>query len=212
MSQIIASSLSSWSVKDVERKANLLDKYIDEIELFNPTLKLVGSKRPEDILVRHILDSSAAYPIFNKLTKEDSQIADLGSGAGLPGLVLAILFENRNFYLIERMQRRVGFLRSTIASLKLRNVTVIDRDISEVDRSFDWITCRAFHPIVSIAAVATRLSNNAIFYKGTEANIGAEIASLKKEGYKFVSEIEPIAVPGLSETRNLVILTNWERE
>ncbi len=211
MQNKIEDYLFSLGVENAKEKCILLEKYVDELMLFNPTLKLVGSKERDDIILRHIFDSAAAYPIFKRETKCDMNIADLGSGAGLPGLVLAILFEDRNFFLIERMQRRVGFLRSTIALLKLRNVSVIDKDIKEAKGSFDYLTCRAFHPIVDIASDAIKLSKNAIFYKGTEANIGAEIASLKKQGYKFVSVIEPITVPGLSEMRNIVILKDWER-
>ena len=108
---IILKGLKAYSVVEAEDKAMILQKYLDEILLFNPVLKLVGEKDREEIIYRHILDSASSYPVFSSLTKKGDKIADLGSGAGLPGVVLAILFPDRNFTLIDRMTRRIGFLR-----------------------------------------------------------------------------------------------------
>jgi 16S rRNA (guanine527-N7)-methyltransferase len=72
-----------------------LTKYIGEIRLFNPLYGLVGTEDPGEIVVRHILDSLAPAGILYRLLKgsaPDAQIADVGSGAGLPGIPLAIVF------------------------------------------------------------------------------------------------------------------------
>ena len=106
---IILSGLKAYGVDKAEDKAIILEKYLNEIMLFNPTLKLVGEKERDEIIYRHILDSASAYPLFSSMTKTSSTIADLGTGAGLPGVVLAILFPDRNFVLIDRMTRRIGF-------------------------------------------------------------------------------------------------------
>ena len=119
---IILSGLKAYGVDKAEDKAIILEKYLNEIMLFNPTLKLVGEKERDEIIYRHILDSASAYPLFSSITKTSSTIADLGTGAGLPGVVLAILFPDRNFVLIDRMTRRIGFLRAVKAKLNLVNV------------------------------------------------------------------------------------------
>lgn len=210
--KLIYDMLLSYSVPSPEKKAELLSRYVDELILFNPTLKLVGSEKREDIVLRHILDCLAAYPIFNEKTKSGMKIADLGSGAGLPGIVLAIVFEDRYFYLIERMKRRVGFLRSLCALLGLKNVEVLDCDLRNVTEHFDYLTSRAFHPLKDICKDATKLSDKALFYKGQESNIKDEIEALRKEGYSFVFEVVPITISGLSEERNIVFLNNWEKK
>ncbi len=198
--------LESLSVPESESKSLLLERYADEIMLFNPALKLVGTNDRDELVLRHIMDCASGYPVFCIETTEGSVIADLGSGAGLPGIVLAILFPERKFVLIERMQRRVGFLRSISAVLHLSNVTVLDKDIKEIDEKFDVLTCRAFHPVYDVVEDVVALSSRMILYKGTEKSVKAELDTLRHMGYSFIDEIVPVSVPGLGEERNMVII------
>lgn len=209
--KIILDYLETLGVEDGAKKAEVLERYTDEIMLFNPKLKLVGSTSRDDIVIRHILDSASAYNIFKIMTEDGDTIADLGSGAGLPGIVLSVLLPERKFFLIERMQRRVGFLRSVSALLGLGNVKVIDRDISELDTKFSLLTSRAFHPLYDIASNAVKLSSNAVFYKGVRKNIEKEVETMREHGYSADIRIEPLTVPLLEEERNALILTSWRR-
>ena len=86
---------------------SLLNKYIEKIERFNPTLSLVGATERRELVVRHILDSLAPLGIIQRLIKKQSgqkhgvmEIADVGSGAGLPGIPLAIAMPDCRFTLI----------------------------------------------------------------------------------------------------------------
>lgn len=203
--------LDFLGVEESAAKSALLERYVSEIMLFNPSLKLVGSKEKDDIIVRHIFDCASAYPVFLDKTVKEDRIADMGSGAGLPGIVLAVLFPTREFYLIERMQRRVGFLRSVSAVLRLDNVSVIDGDIKDTKERFDCVTTRAFHPLRDTARDAVKLSSKALFYKGTRENTERESTSLRSAGYSFDEEIIPLEVPGLGEERNILVLENWGR-
>lgn len=208
---ILLKGLQTLKVADAEAKAELLQRYVDELLLFNPTLKLVGDKTEKDLIVRHILDSASGYETFLKVTTPGETIADLGSGSGLPGLVLAILLPDRNFVLVERMQRRVGFLRGEIAGLRLKNVTVDDRDLKMVDRTFDCLTCRAFHPLVDIAQDATKLSSRAVMYKGQVKTTEEELKAMEQAGWSFTPSVVPLQVPGLKEERHLCLLEGWRR-
>ena len=122
---IILEGLKSFGVEKAEDKAIVLSSYLDLVMSFNPSLKLVGEKERDEIARRHILDSASAYPVFLENTEAGDQIGDLGSGAGFPGIVLAILFPDRNFVLIDRMTRRIGFLRIVKAKLNLENVEIL---------------------------------------------------------------------------------------
>ena len=209
---MIKEGLGRLGVEDSERKAGILCSYLDKIMLFNPSLKLVGEKTREEIISRHIMDSAAAYGVFLSETHPGDTIADLGSGAGLPGIVLSILFPDRHFVLIDRMSRRIGFLRIVKASLSLDNVTILDKDIAEVKERYDYLTCRAFRPLSLIASDAVKLSENAILYKGQEKNILQELDNLKKDGYVFSSEIRKLSVPGEEGERNIVVLKDWRTQ
>lgn len=208
---IILSGLKAYSVDKAEDKAIILEKYLNEIMLFNPTLKLVGEKERDEIIYRHILDSASAYPLFSSMTKTSSKIADLGTGAGLPGVVLAILFPNRNFVLIDRMTRRIGFLRAVKAKLNLVNVEIVSKDISEVKDHFDYVTSRAFRPLSAVAEDMMQLASEAILYKGTKKAIEEEIDELKDMGYSFSYSIYPVSSVGEKGERNIVFINSWRK-
>ncbi|MCL2139316.1 MAG: class I SAM-dependent methyltransferase, partial [Treponema sp.] len=103
----------------------LLEQYLAEIERFNPSLSLVGTNDRHCLIVRHILDSLAPLGIiFRAMNGSHASIADVGSGAGLPGIPLAITLPDVKFTLIERKNRRAGFLRNVCNILGLSNVSV----------------------------------------------------------------------------------------
>jgi 16S rRNA (guanine527-N7)-methyltransferase len=117
---------------------------------------------------RHILDSLRAAALF---TQQDRIAFDLGSGAGLPGIVLAISVPRCSFALIEPRRIRVGFLELAVGSLGLPNVEVVPVPAEEVPavRLADVITARAFSPLARTWRSASRLlrpSGRLIYFAG----------------------------------------------
>jgi len=198
----------------------LLDRYIKEIETFNPAYGLVGSKDSKELTIKHILDSLAPLGIISRLTKESqtdrepkdkggyTKIADAGSGAGLPGIPLAIALPECGFTLIERMGRRAGFLFGTKAALALSNVDIEESELEKCTAQFDLITFRAFKPLEPklLKTLLKLLAPGGIIaaYKGRREKIEAEMASL--QGERPVWETIPCTVPFLEEERNLLVL------
>lgn len=215
MIDILLDGLKKLGIGECEGKARILNAYIDEIMLFNPSLKLVGSTERDDIIIRHILDSAAGYRLFFEYTKKGDIIADLGSGSGLPGVVLAILLNDRGFVLVERMKRRVGFLRGVVARLKLDNVRIEEKDIKDIGEKYNALTCRAFHPLSDIAKDSIKLlepSGYALMYKGQRKSIDKELGELSANGYIFDSLLEWLDVPYLNEERNMCVLSGWRKK
>ena len=208
---IILEGLKSFGVEKAEDKAIVLSSYLDLVMSFNPSLKLVGEKERDEIARRHILDSASAYPVFLENTEAGDQIGDLGSGAGFPGIVLAILFPDRNFVLIDRMTRRIGFLRIVKAKLNLENVEILDKDIKDVKRNFSVITCRAFRPLSEIGDEVVALTSSAILYKAVEDNIEKELETLRFQGFVFNASILPVSIPGEKARRNIVVMKEWRK-
>ena len=208
---IISEGLKSFGVEKAEDKAIVLSSYLDLVMSFNPSLKLVGEKERDEIARRHILDSASAYPVFWENTEAGDQIGDLGSGAGFPGIVLAILFPDRNFVLIDRMTRRIGFLRIVKAKLNLENVEILDKDIKDVKRNFSVITCRAFRPLSEIGDEVVALTSSAILYKAVEDNIEKELETLRSQGFVFNASILPVSIPGENARRNIVVMKEWRK-
>ena len=213
--ELLVSGLERIGIPFSDHVLDSIGTYIDEIMLFNPALKLVGDKDPDEIIIRHVLDSAAAYPVFMKETAEGAVIADLGSGAGFPGVVLSILMPDRHFVLVERMQRRSQFLKGVLARTGLENAEVDESDLSAVRRRFDAVTCRAFHPVFSVAEdVLDILSPGAplLLYKGQRKNVSSELDVLRGEGYCFDEQIVDLHVPYLDEARTMAVLRNISKK
>lgn len=182
-----------------------LDTYIKEIELFNPAYRLVSCADRDELVIRHILDCAAGVPVIASCLGPDRTVADFGSGAGLPGVVLACLMEDVDFVLVERMKRRVDFLNNVRLCSSLDNVTILPDDISTVSGTFSCITFRAFHPLYDIISQLDRLlaeEGTVCAYKAHRTYVMAEAEGL--DGFSF--SLVPLKVPFLDEERNMMVL------
>ena len=136
---------------------------------------LIGPLELPRIWTRHILNSVIAAPLFS------GRVADVGSGAGLPGLVLAISRPDVEWTLIEPMERRVAWLEEQVSSLGLQNVRVMRARAEDVGLEFDVVTARAvsaMRTLVPITAPLVRDGGELILLKGH--NVPAEIEAAQK--------------------------------
>jgi 16S rRNA (guanine527-N7)-methyltransferase len=189
----------------------LLNKYIEEIELFNPAYGLVGVQDRRELVVKHILDSLCPLGIIFRLLQKGGPaavglVADAGSGAGLPGIPLAITLPDCSFSLIERMGRRAGFLRNTLAVLSLSNASVEEGEMEKVPAGrFSLVTLRAFRPLepAVLRGLFRLLAPGGVLaaYKGRREKIDEEMAAAGVGG-----EVFPLEVPFLEEERHLVVI------
>ena len=200
-------------VQELEKIIFLLDRYIKEIELFNPAYGLVGAESTDELIIKHILDSLAPASIISKLAAESKnsspKIADIGSGAGLPGIPLAIILPGCSFTLIERMSRRAGFLHNTKAILGIDNVIIEETQLEKTAPGhFDLITFRAFKPL------EPKLLKNLL----KTCNEKGIIAAYKGKSIKIEEEMHPLdkicpqwetihyKVPFLNDERHLLVI------
>ena len=201
--------------KRIDELSALLSSYMDEIERFNPIYSLVKVSSRKELLIKHILDSLAPLGHIGRLLDEQYKlIADIGSGAGLPGIPLALCLPDIKMVLIERMSRRANFLRNTIAVLGLSSrVMVEEADLENVEKSFDLVTLRALSPLnPDFTAKLSRLLRQPqskpqtggliAAYKGRMGAAEAELSGLA--GY--TTELLPVTVPFLDEERCLILL------
>jgi 16S rRNA (guanine527-N7)-methyltransferase len=154
---------------------------------------------------RHLLDSLRAAAVF---TEEDSLAFDLGSGAGLPGIVLAITLERCEFVLIEPRRIRVGFLELVVEWLGLANVEVAPVPAEEfpTTRLADVITARAFAPLERTWRSASRLlrpSGRLIYFAGE--SLDDPLAEAEKAA-RSGAPAEVTAQPVLARSPPLVIM------
>jgi len=226
-----------------EKIIDLLTRYINEIELFNPAYGLVGASDTEELIIKHILDSLAPLGILSRLLSSlpcalcapvspcespsslpcasrtfgsmppcdpffQYYAADAGSGAGLPGIPLAVTMPHCGFSLIERMGRRAGFLHNTKAALSLSNINVEESEIEKAAGGrFDLVTFRAFKPLEPkiFKSLFKLCAPQGIIaaYKGKMEKIEAEMATLA-DNTKW--EAIPYNVPFLEEERHILVI------
>ena len=173
--------------------------YLALLERWNRTHNLTAVRAPEQMVTRHLLDSLAALPWFAGADK----VLDVGSGAGLPGIVLAVAMPATQFVLCEANAKKQSFLRQAIAGLGLANASVEPRRVEQVaPEGFDVITARAFAPVERIVALCSGLLTPGVRLLLLKSDPDDELAALPP-GLGAVS-VHPLAVPGLAHRRCLV--------
>lgn len=205
--KILEDGLDRLNLEYTKKQTKLINRYVSEIEMWNSRYGLVNAVG-ETLMTKHILDSLTGVEHIRSLGAQT--LADVGSGAGLPGIPLAIMLPDLKITLIERSGKRVRFLRSVQALLGLPNLEVIEADLKNVQDKYDLVTFRAFKPIEpGIVTLLTKILNESgklVAYKGKMENINLEIEMVKD--LVKLEKIIPVSVPGLNDERNLVIYSS----
>ena len=136
------------------------------------------------------------------------RLADLGTGAGLPGIPLALALPDIEVSLVERMGKRVRFLENEKAALSLANVSIQEREVERAEGRFDLLTFRAFRPferkLFKKVFALCKPDGFVIAYKGRREKAEAELPEIA--GLYSSAEILPVTVPFLTDERCAVIL------
>ncbi|WAW11307.1 16S rRNA (guanine(527)-N(7))-methyltransferase RsmG [Oxalobacter vibrioformis] len=177
--------------------------YLTLLSRWNTVYNLTAIRSPEAMITHHLLDSLAVVPAL----KEGRHILDVGAGAGLPGIVLAILYPETAISLIDAVQKKTAFLSQVKAELRLKNVTVHTGRVEKlrIPEKFDVIISRAFSDLSQFVELSGHLLADAgKFYamKGTlpEKEMAALPAGLK------VQAVVPLKVPFLDAERHLIVM------
>jgi 16S rRNA (guanine527-N7)-methyltransferase len=162
---------------------------------------LTAIDRPEDIVRLHLLDSLSLWPHLR-----GSRVLDVGTGAGLPGIPLAVLFPERQFVLLDRTAKKVRFVLQAAIALGLRNVAGEHSRIEDYapPQPFDAIVARAYASLTDIWSQTARLlaADGAILaMKGRAREIEQETVPAAQ------LETVELFVPGLDAERHLVVMT-----
>lgn len=167
---------------------------------------LTAIRDPRQMVTEHVLDALAIRPSL-----EGRRIADVGTGAGLPGLVLALVEPERHFTLLDASAKKLRFVRQGTAELGIDNVEVVHARVEDYapEAGFDTVICRAFAPLPRFVESSGHLisgSGKLLAQKGLSPD--AELGALP-QGWS--AAVEPLAVPGLGKTRHVVSLRKTEK-
>jgi 16S rRNA (guanine527-N7)-methyltransferase len=177
----------------------LLD-YLELLERWNTAYNLTAVRDPSDMIDRHILDSLAIAHYVS-----GSTLIDIGSGAGLPGIPLAILDTSMVCTLVDSNGKKARFLREAVRALALDNVSVENKRVEDVRGEFATVTARAFASVAEMVAMGGHLlARDGILLAMKGLLRKEEILALPKDF--VIADTRTLTVPGIGAARSLVII------
>ena len=210
---LLTQGLSDLNLDGTPRQVAQLVDYIELMAKWNPVYNLTSIRDLDKMVSHHLLDSLAILPVFEQWLQSNPSpsLMDVGTGGGLPGIVLAIMRPDWQLTLIDPVHKKTAFLTQVKAQLGLSNVNVITGKVEDLPATarFDLITSRAFASISDFVALsAAALAKDGIFgaMKGLipEEEL-VELAQFQPDTWQH--EVQAIFVPQLEATRHLIKLS-----
>ena len=194
---LLLSGLDSLGLPVEEEKVDMLLAFIQLIEKWNKAYNLTAIRNRLDIMRLHILDSLTVFPYL-----QGPRIIDIGTGAGLPGIPLAVFSEENRFTLLDSNAKKTRFVQQAVLELNLTNVEIRHSRVEKYkpDRLFDTVICRALAETRDIIDFSDHLlSENGILLAMKGHYPKEELNQLTRESTVF-----PLKVPGVDAERCLV--------
>jgi len=217
--KVLRDALSKLNIAFTEKHIISVKKYLGLVLEYNKKINLVGTKDKDQILIRHILDSLSILKFNKYFEHKNSRILDIGTGAGMPGILIAIFLKGSTVYLLDKTLKKINFLETAVGELKLKNVEIIRGRAEELSResmfreSFDLVLARAvakFSILCELAIPFCRINGKIIFYKSKK--IFSEIIGFKGTISKLGGEVEDlleVKIPYLDDFRAFLVINKF---
>lgn len=199
----LASGLKKLGITVPDSDQQRFIAYVRLLAKWNNAYNLTAVRDPEEMITRHVLDSLTLLPYLH-----GKRLLDIGSGAGLPGIPLAIARPDLSFTLVDANAKKTRFIVQTIGELGLKNVDVVQVRVENYRpaQKFDTLMSRAFASIADMLANTQHLcapDGRFLAMKGVHPR--EELTTIPA-GYA-VQEVAALQVPGLAAARHVVIIT-----
>jgi 16S rRNA (guanine527-N7)-methyltransferase len=201
--QRLVDDAKSMGVDLTEPDAVRLQQLLDELERWNRTYNLTAITKREEMVTHHLLDSLAVNPDL-----EGATIADIGTGAGFPGLPLAVLNPERRFTLIDSAGKKIRFVSHVAHALGLTNVEGLHARVESLrpEEPFDTIVTRAFAPLPEMLEKVAPLCGPKTHVLAMKGKWPREEIAAVPVGWRVVRSRD-LVIPGLKEARCVIVLT-----
>lgn len=203
MVQRLVHDAAALGVALTEHDAARLHQLLEELARWNRRFNLTAITDPEGMVSHHVLDSLAVHRYLH-----GAAIADVGTGAGFPGLPLALVNPERRFSLIDSNGKKIRFVSHAVRTLGLMNVEPVQARVEMLrpERPFDTVLARAFAPLPELLAAVAPLCGSdtqvlAMKGKWPQAELDAMPPSWR------MADSHTLTVPGVPEARCLIVLT-----
>ncbi len=205
---------SQFGIRLNPRQLEAFDEYAAELQAWNRRFNLTSVTDRAQIEIKHFLDSLSCLKVMRPRPGE--RIVDIGTGAGFPGIPIRIACPQVHMVLVESIGKKAQFCQHIVDELQLTNVVVIHSRAEQVGRMpeyrerFDWALARAVAKLPTLLEYLlplVKVDGRAMAQKGDKAHVEARSArvALKVLGGEL-EEIIPVELPGVAETRHLVVL------
>lgn len=185
-----------------DQQQQQLVAYVEMLHKWNKAYNLTSVRDPNEMLVRHILDSIVVAPHL-----QGTRFIDVGTGPGLPGIPLSIVCPESHFTLLDSLGKRVRFLRQVQHELKLTNIEPVQSRVEDfpAEPSFDGVISRAFASLNDMVSWCHHLPGEAGRFYALKGQLPEDEIALLPAGLAVESIVE-LKVPHLEGERHLVIV------
>ena len=198
----LVSLLAQANIKISDQQIQQLIDLVNLLNKWNKAYNLTSVRDPQEMLIKHILDSLVVNPYL-----QGDRFIDVGTGPGLPGLPLAIINPSKQFVLLDSLGKRISFIRNAIRELGLTNVIPVLSRVEEYqpEDKFDGVLSRAFASLKDMTGWCHHLpKENGYFYALKGVYQEDEINELNKK--YTIQEVIELHVPELIGERHLIVL------
>jgi len=172
--------------------------FVEALKKWNTAYNLTAIRDQKKMVSHHIMDSLSVLPFVG-----EGSIADVGTGAGLPGVPLAILLPHQKFHLIDSNAKKTRFIKQVCHELKIENISVHNQRVENMDIRVDRVISRAFSSLNDfIKGSQSLLEKEGVFLAMKGKIPQKEIDLLPSD--LFSLSIHPIKVPGMDAERHLI--------
>lgn len=198
--------LAQTAVSFTSQQLTQLTTLIEMLHTWNTALNLTSIKEVKQMVLLHVVDSAVLVPVLRDLSISVHSVADVGTGAGFPGLVLAILCPDLQLTLIDSVGKKLSFVRQVVSKLQLDNVELINKRCEDIKhKPFDCIVSRAFAPLERMVNWCLPLLTTQGRFVAMKANLATEeIQAIPRT--VIIESIAELQVPTLDAKRQAVIL------
>ncbi|MCL1068022.1 16S rRNA (guanine(527)-N(7))-methyltransferase RsmG [Shewanella olleyana] len=194
--------LAETNISATETQQQQLVGFVTMLNKWNKAYNLTSVRDPEQMLIRHVMDSLVVSPYL-----KGQRFIDVGTGPGLPGIPLAILNPDKEFVLLDSLGKRIRFQKQVQFELKINNITSVESRVEayEPEQKFDGVISRAFASIEDMLSWCHHLpAEHGQFYALKGQLSDAELTNIPA-GFDVVETIT-LKVPKLDEQRHLLKL------
>jgi 16S rRNA (guanine527-N7)-methyltransferase len=197
--QLLKSGAQQLQLSINESQIQALLHYVELLQKWNKTYNLTAIEATDEIIRKHILDSLSLVPYLN-----GSRVFDVGSGAGLPGIPLAIVCKDKQFLLLDASVKKTRFIQQAIIEVRLNNVQVVQQRVERYapQHEFDTVVSRAFASSEKLFASTDHLLTQGQFI----LMLGKQTQLQELPDCYVLVGVYAVQIPGLQASRHIAVV------